>query len=183
MPISVLSSFSVSLELFDVADDADGMSLAGAARKRITLLPARPSRWKTISIPKARSDVWARRRRPAACGANRGGVPIGVGSRCRSAWLTCWSFWCSWGQTSELNDRHLDADADAVAIVPDWARQSSLGDADQAGGNDHRGCRNSSLTHGVVPQPHLDLGATITKIVCDLVESSVQMHPASADVC
>jgi hypothetical protein len=61
------------------------------------------------------------------------------------------------GGIKQRDSRHLNADA--VAIVPDRARQSRLGDADQASGNDHCGCRNSSLTHGVVPQPRLDLGA------------------------
>jgi hypothetical protein len=26
-------------------------------------------------------------------------------------------------------------------------------DADQAGSNDHRGCRNSLVTHGFIPKP------------------------------
>src|SRR5262249_19162658 len=39
--------------------------------------------------------------------------------------------------------QHLDVDA--LAIVPDWPRQSCLRDADQASRNDQRECRNSFL--------------------------------------
>jgi hypothetical protein len=55
--------------------------------------------------------------------------------------------------------RHIDhidlrsLDTDPIAIVPDRARQSRLRDSDEAGGDDHRGYRNSPVAHGIVPQP------------------------------
>jgi hypothetical protein len=58
--------------------------------------------------------------------------------------------------TEHVNGRDLDAAT--IAIVSDRARQARLCDADQAGRHDHRGRDNRSPRHGVVPQPHFDLG-------------------------
>src|SRR5262249_17787106 len=73
------------------------------------------------------------------------------------------------GDIDQVDLRCLDTDA--IAIVSDRTRQSCLRDSDEAGGDDHRGCRNSSVAHGVVPNPNSSRDRAIATIVCDLVAS------------